>query len=169
MGSPSKAFAATATALLATLLAAGCGDPEIDVDKASKVVGDAVTQQVGARVKSVKCPESVKVKARDTFGCLVTGTDGTKGTARLTQKDDKGNLTFYAPFLHTKEAARVMQTQLRNRSRSTRDAVVSCPQIVVVAKDRTFECSATIGGDERTVAARQTDAKGNFTYNVLTG
>jgi len=169
MRSPLEASVATVAALLATLLVAGCGEAEIDVDKASDFIDSAVTEQVGAQVRSVTCPDSVKVKPRDTFTCLVTGSDGTKGTARLTQKDDKGNLTFYAPFLHTKEAARVMQTQLRNRSRSTRDAVVSCPQIVVVGNGRTFDCSAKIGGNDRTVAARQTDAKGNFTYRVLTG
>jgi len=169
MRSRRPATTAFAAALLTSMLAAGCGEAEIDVGKATKSIDDAVTEQVGAQVKSVKCPESVKVKAKDTFTCLVTGSDGTKGTAQLTQKDDKGNLTFNAPFLHTREAARVMQTQLRNRSRSTRDTIVSCPQIVVVGKGRTFDCSAKIGGDDRKVAARQTDANGNFTYNVLTG
>ena len=165
MRSRPTALAAAAVALLV----AGCGEAKIDVGKASKFIDAAVTKQVGAKVKSVKCPDSVVVKAKDKFRCVVTGTDGTKGDAELTQKDDQGNLTFYAPFLHTKEAARVMQTQLRNRSRSSRDATVSCPQIVVVGRGRTFNCALTVGGDERQVAARQTDAKGNFTYNVLTG
>jgi len=164
MRSRPTALAAAAVALLVS----GCGEAEIDVGKASKFIDAAVTKQVGAQVKSVKCPDSVVVKAKDTFRCRVTGTDGTAGDAELTQKDDKGNLTFYAPFLHTKEAARVMQTQLRNRSRRTRDATVGCPQIVVVAKNRTFDCVVTIGGRERRLVARQTDANGNFTYRVLT-
>ncbi len=153
-------------ALLAALAIGACGESEIDVDEASKFIDSAVTKQVGAQVKSVNCPDSVKVKARDMFTCVVTGSDNTKGDAELTQKDDKGNLTFYAPFLHTREAAQVMQTQLRNRSRTTRGVTVSCPQIVVVARGRTFNCELRDGRDTLTVVARQTNDKGNFTYRV---
>ncbi len=63
----------------------------------------------------------------------------------------------------------VIQTQLRNRSRDARDATVSCPEIVIAAKGRTFDCQLTIDGEQRRVVARQTDAGGNFTYRVLTG
>jgi len=169
MSSRAKAPAAVLAALLATLLAAGCGESEIDVAKASKFIDDAVTKQVGAEVKSVKCPDSVETKAKATFTCVVTGSDGTKGDARLTQKDDEGNLAFYAPFLHTKEAAKAIQTELRNRSRGSRGAIVSCPEIVIAAKGRTFDCRLTVDGEQRKVVARQTDAGGNFTYRVAAG
>jgi len=161
-----KAAAAVAAALLATLALGACGASEIDIAKASKFIDSAVSKQVGAEVKSVKCPESVKVKAKDTFTCVVTGSDGTKGDAKLTQKDDKGNLTFYAPFLHTREAEQVMQRQLRNRSRGSRGVTVSCPEIIVVGKGRNFDCELRNGTDTLTVAARQTNDRGNFTYRV---
>jgi hypothetical protein len=158
--------AAAAATLLATLALGACGESTIDVDKASRFISSAVSKQVGAQVKSVKCPDSVKVKAKDTFTCVVTGSDGTKGDAELTQKDDKGNLTFYAPFLHTSEAENVMQTQIANSSRASRGSTVDCPEIVVVGKGRTFDCVLRKGGAERTIAARQPTAQGNFTYRV---
>ncbi len=142
---------------------AGCGEPRIDIDKTTTFIEAAVAKQVGAPVKEVVCPEKVLVKASATFTCVVVGTDGTKGEARLKQKDDAGSLTFSAPFLNTKAAERIVQRQLR---RQTKGATVSCPQIVTLKKDSRFRCQATTGSRTKTVSARQTDATGNFTYRV---
>lgn len=164
MRSRPTALAAVAAALLSTLALGACGESTIDIDKAEKFIDSAVSKQVGAQVKSVKCPDSVKVKPKDTFTCVVTGDDGTKGDAELTQKDDKGNLTFYAPFLHTREAEQIVVRQLRARAPGAR---VECPEIVVVGKGQIFDCDL-FQTSERTlkVIARQTNAEGNFTYRV---
>lgn len=155
--------AAGVVATLAIVTAAGCGETKIDVDMASKAIDKAVETQVGARVRSVSCPDSVQVEAKATFKCLVTGDDGTKGDAIVTQKDAEGNLTFAAPFLHTREAEQVIERELGKRMS---DATVSCPEIVVVGKGRPFACEAKTGDGARRISARQTDDGGNFTYRV---
>lgn len=152
---------AGASALLAMLALTGCGKAEIDVGKASKFIEDAVQKEVGAKVKSVDCPGSVKVKAKSTFTCVVTGSDGTKGDALVTQRDDKGNMIVSAPFLHPREAEGAIQGQLRKRAAN---ATVDCPEIIVVAKGGKFDCKVASAGPTKSVSATQTDTKGNFSY-----
>lgn len=163
MGARFMSMAPAGAALAAAVGLAGCGEPRIDIDKTATFIKDAVAKRIGTPVKEVKCPQTVAVKASDTFTCAVIGIDGTTGDARLTQKDDRGSLSFSAPFLNTKAAERIVQKQLRRQSK---DATVSCPQIVIVKKDGRFRCQARTGSSTKSVFARQTDSKGNFTYRV---
>jgi len=150
-------------ALAAAVALAGCGEERIDIDKTAAFIKGAVAKRIGSPVKEVDCPQTVVVQALDTFTCAVIGTDGTRGDARLTQKDDQGSLSYSAPFLNTKAAERIVQRQLR---RNTKGATVSCPQIVIVKQDTRFECQARSGSSTKTVFARQTDSEGNFTYRI---
>lgn len=156
-------IAATVMTVAAAMTAAGCGETQIDVKKAAKLIQTAVVQQVGAKVKSVACPKTVKAKAGATFTCLVTGSDGTKGTATVTQKDAKGNITVSAPFLHTREAEASIVSQLKKQAP---DAVVHCPEIIIVANGGRFTCKATAAGSSATIQATQSDALGHFTFKV---
>jgi Domain of unknown function (DUF4333) len=148
-------------ALVAALAAAGCGQQQIDVEKASKLIKGAVAGQVGADVASISCPRQIKAEAHATFTCTVTGADGTKGVATVTQTDGKGTISVAAPFLHKDEAEQSIQSDLRKRAPRT---TVVCPDIVVVKKGGTFACRADLGEFDATVRATQTDAGGNFTY-----
>ncbi len=150
-------------AVLATLAAAGCGQSKIDVDKASKFIDTAVRTKVGARVRSVVCPTKVKVQAKATFRCVVTGRDGSKGNAQVTQRDDKGNMTVRTPFLQPRRAEEAITAEL---SKGEPGTSVACQEIIVVAKGRRFACKATAAGVTRTIAATQTDSNGKFTYDV---
>ncbi|MGI8730910.1 MAG: DUF4333 domain-containing protein [Solirubrobacteraceae bacterium] len=148
---------------MAAVAVAGCGEQRIDVDETAKFAKSAVAKQIGSAVEKVDCPDKVAVKADDAFTCSVVGADGTRGDARFVQKDDEGNLAFSAPFLNTKAAERIVRRQLRKRSKK---ATVSCPQIVIVARNKRFRCRAKTGSETKTVFARQTDSKGNFTYRI---
>jgi hypothetical protein len=148
---------------VAALAATGCGEQQIDVEKSAKLIQSAVEEQVGADVKSISCPDEVKVKANDTFTCLVTGKDGTKGTATVTQTDGKGTISVAAPFLHKDEAEQSIQADLRKRAPR---ATVVCPDVIVVKKGGTFTCTANLGEINATITAKQTNADGNFTYTV---
>jgi hypothetical protein len=150
-------------AAFAALTAIGCGEQQIDVEKSAKLIQSAVEEQVGADVKSIACPDEVKIKAKSTFACVVNGKDGTKGTATVTQTDGKGTISVAAPFLHKDEAEQSIQSDLRKRAPR---ATVVCPDIIVVRKGGTFTCAANLGEVNATVAATQTTANGNFVYNV---
>jgi hypothetical protein len=150
-------------AALAALAASGCGKTVIDGAKAEKLIMSAVETQVGADVKSVVCPKDIKAKAKATFTCAVTGTDGTKGDAVVTQKDGKGNISVAAPFLHTNEAEQSIQAQVSKRASS---AKVTCQEIIVVKKGGTFACEVDVDGDKGKVVGTQTDDQGSFTYKA---
>lgn len=148
---------------IAALVAGGCGQRQIDVDKAAKYIDQAVQAKVGARVRSVVCPAKVEVKARATFSCVVTGRDGSTGRARVTQRDDKGNMTVRTPFLQPRRAEQAIASEL---SRATPGTSIACQEIIVVARGRRFSCEATADGTTRKISATQTDATGRFTYDL---
>ncbi len=157
----SRLIAAVAGA--AALAVAGCGEQRIDVEKSAKLIQSAVEDQVGSDVKAIKCPEEVKVEAKATFTCAVTGRDGTTGTATVTQTDGKGTIRVAAPFLHKDEAELSIQSDLRRRAPR---ATVVCPDIIIVKAGGKFECAANLGEINATIKATQTNASGNFRYSV---
>lgn len=148
---------------VAALTVIGCGEQQIDVEKSAKLIQSAVEEQVGADVKSISCPDEVKVQAKATFTCVVNGKDGTRGTATVTQTDGKGTISVAAPFLHKDEAEQSIQSDLRKRAPR---ATVVCPDIIVVKDGGKFECKANLGEINAIVSATQTSANGNFTYKV---
>jgi hypothetical protein len=148
---------------IAALTATGCGEQQIDVEKSAKLIQSAVEEQVGADIKSISCPDEVKVKAKASFTCAVTGKDGTTGTATVTQTDGKGTISVAAPFLHKDEAEQSIQGDLRKRAPR---ATVVCPDIIVVKTGGKFACTANLGEVNAIVSATQTTANGNFTYTV---
>jgi hypothetical protein len=145
------------------LVAGACGQSQIDVNKAAKFIDQAVQEKFGARVRSVVCPQKVKVKARATFSCVVTGRDGSSGKAQVTQRDDKGNMTVRTPFLQPRRAEQAIASEL---SKATPGTSIACQEIIVLAKGRRFSCKATADGATRKISATQTDADGKFTYDL---
>jgi len=158
-----KATHAACAVVLAALAAGGCGQTRIDVGKTAKFIDQAVQRKFGARVRSVVCPEKVKVKALATFSCVVTGRDGSTGRAQVKQRDDKGNMTVRTPFLQPRRAERAIASEL---SKTTPGTSIACQEIIVLAKGRRFSCTATADGATRKISATQTDANGKFTYDL---
>jgi uncharacterized protein DUF4333 len=143
----------------------GCGDRSIDAGRAQQSIGATVSRQAGVRVQRVQCPAGQKAHKDGRFTCTVTGIDGTTGPVTVVQRDDDGNVRFAAPFLHVREAERVMARQLRATLHAA-TVTVRCPEIVIVAAGRRFVCRARAGGRTLTVRARQTDTRGHFTYRA---
>jgi hypothetical protein len=80
---------------LATALALGaCGDKKLDTGKLEGRIKDGIEKQAGVKVKSVDCPDDVKIKKGDTFTCTATTTSGQKARVRVTQQDDEGNVRY---------------------------------------------------------------------------
>jgi hypothetical protein len=149
-------------ALLAAVALASCGDTTVDTGKGEALIRRAVTQQVGARVASVRCPEGVKAKRDATFTCVVTGRDGSTGNAVVHVKDDNGATQVSAPFLHVRELESVMADQLRKRTKAR--VMFSCQEIVVVRKGARFRCRATSDGKSGSVVVRLIDDAGHFRF-----
>jgi Domain of unknown function (DUF4333) len=148
--------------LLAAAAAMSCGESTVDAVKAEGIIRRAVAEQLQSRVAAVTCPEDVEEKQGATFTCVVTGADGSKGTATATQREN-GGLSVNAPFLNVRQAEGVMARQIGRRS--GRDGVrVSCPEIVVDRAGRRFTCNATAANRFAGFSVRLTDGDGHFTY-----
>ncbi len=160
-----RSLAALVAAAAASLVAVGCGEKVIDSGKVEKTIGRSVIDQTGARVKSVSCPKDQAAKKGDTFTCTVVATDGTKGEATVTQKDDEGNLGTAAPFLHIRDDERLIATQIKQQTKVT--VTVTCPEIVVLKVGGKFRCTASDGKLTRQVETTMTDDQGNLRFKLL--
>ncbi len=160
---PLRASAFAIVAAAAVL--AACGTTVIDRGKAEGLVRSAVVEDVGARVASVRCPEAVPVRKGDRFTCDVQGSDGSQGKVAVRQVDGDGSVEVTAPFLHVRDAEKVMSRELARQLKRAR-VTLRCPEIVVARKGERFTCRATTGTTKREVAVRLTDDEGRFSYRV---
>lgn len=152
-----------ASVVLAFVLA-GCSK-QIDDKKAEKFISSSVAQQVGADVKSVSCPSGLTAKKGATFECTVTGSDGTSGKTTVTEKDDQGNVSVSAPFIHVRELEQSIGQGIGQQINAD-NVDVKCPEIIVGKKGDTFECQATSGSDKATIEVTQKDDQGHVNYKV---
>lgn len=150
-------------ALIAAVTFAGCGETTIDADEQEAFIRDVVVREVGARVASVRCPQDVKRREGDTFRCTVTGPDGSTGDVVLTQRENS-KVRVVAPFLNVGEAEAVIADGVADQLGAD-DVDVSCPEIIVVQKDRHFGCAAK-AASRRTISVRLTDDDGHFRFRL---
>jgi hypothetical protein len=73
---------------------AGCGEKKLNTSKLEDKIKQGIEQQAGVKVKSVSCPGDVKIKKGATFNCRATTTSGQTAPVQVSQKDDKGNVTY---------------------------------------------------------------------------
>ena len=161
---PATTLALTTLALPAVIaVLSGCGTTTIDVAKSERFIRGVVANQIGARVASVSCPDEVEAKEGTSFTCRVTGTDRSRGTVTVHQRDD--DVQVVAPFLHVREAEAAMTAGIEKQIDAD-DVRVACPEIIVVRAGSLFSCTASSAGKEREVKARLTDADGRFRYRL---
>ena len=157
--------ASLALIAIAAVLVGACGSTKIDAKEAEDLIAESVREQVGAEVKSVSCPTGLTAKKGETFECTVTGTDDTTGKAKVTMKDDEGNVDASAPFVHVRDLEREIAGGIGGQIGAS-DVEVSCPEIIPGAKGDVFECDATSGADKAVIEVTQTDGLGNVNYKV---
>jgi hypothetical protein len=163
---PAMRLALAGPPVVAALVLASCGETTVDAGMAEAFIRGVVVEQIGARVASVRCPEGVKAKKGGAFTCTVTGADGSKGNVEVTQKNDNDALEVDVPFLHMREAERVMADRIQSRVKA--NVTVACPEIVVDRKAGLFTCRSTIAGNSRRISARLTDGAGHFRFRLPT-
>lgn len=156
----------TGAAAVVMALLAGCGTTMIDSGKAEDSIKKLVVDQAGVKVRSVDCPEGKEAKAGDTFTCAVTASDGTKGDALVTEKDDEGNVHVSAPFIHPREVEQSIAAGITKQT-GGKATDVACPEIIVAKTAGTFTCRARQGKNAASVEVIQKDTEGNVRYRVV--
>ena len=141
----------------------GCAK-KIDDAKAEKFISKTITDQIGAKVKSVKCPTDLTAKKGETFTCTVTGADGSTGDTKVTEKDDQGNVRVTAPFVNVRELEQSIGAGITKQIGAK--VTVDCPEIIVGKKGDTFDCSARSGDSKARVKVTQTDDQGHVRYEL---
>ena len=86
---------AAASACVAALLLAGCGDDGATIDHTTleKAIEVSVARQ-RHEIVIVACPKGVKSKKGHKFSCTATRANGEQVKFRVTAKDDKGNVKY---------------------------------------------------------------------------
>ncbi|MGF1604637.1 MAG: DUF4333 domain-containing protein [Thermosynechococcaceae cyanobacterium] len=70
--------------------------PKLNIEKLEGLVKKEFAEQTGIAVKAVTCPEDIKIEAENAFDCDIEAEDGQKLKAKVTQKDDEGNVKWDA-------------------------------------------------------------------------
>lgn len=153
-------------AALLAVLVAGCART-IDSDKAEKTIERLVATKIGTQVKRVECPSGKTARKGDTFPCQVTGKDGSRADAIVTETDDKGSVRVSARFLPTAETERSLAAELTDRRGAP--VGVDCQDIIVARKGVTFECATSSGKKMGRLRARQIDDEGRLSYRQVKG
>jgi hypothetical protein len=85
---------ASATLVVAAFVATGCHTAEGTIDGSSlqDQVGSFVAG-LGSAVSSVSCPSSIPARKGHEFTCTVTSPAGLKSLVRVTETDDRGNVS----------------------------------------------------------------------------
>lgn len=85
--------------LILTIALAGCGGTftvtrYVDVERLESTLTDGLTEQTGATIESVECPEEIAMKAGNDFKCTATDDQGNTAVVTVTQDDDQGSITW---------------------------------------------------------------------------
>ena len=76
------------------LAVAGCGDKKLDTGKLEGKIKEGIEKQTGVKIRSVQCPDDVKVEKGDRFTCRATTTTNQRVVVNVTQQDDEGNVRY---------------------------------------------------------------------------
>jgi len=162
---------AASTIVLAFLVGcsfnASCGSRKLDTKKAEEELAAAL-ERLAKMPAKVECPPDVKIKKDDVFDCSITMGDA-KGTYRVTQTDDKGNIAFEMVeyFLMSAQIEEAIVGMLKEKTGVT--GRVDCgPRVRVSTPGTSFFCTAVDDqGKKLKVSVDVKDAKGNVRFNVV--
>ncbi|MCA1701404.1 MAG: DUF4333 domain-containing protein [Actinobacteria bacterium] len=161
------ALALPAGALLAL---AGCGS--IDATKTENAVKQEIARSIGAKLRSVECPEDIPLERGRNFVCTAIGADGTRAPVPVTQTDDAGNVEFEAQLVKP----RVVETGLVGFAQRAAKAgggggearaAARCPELRPVKRGDVILCSLTFHDGSTVVGtATQTDDQGKVKFDL---
>ena len=94
-GAGIRAPAAIVCAVALAAAVAGCAEKQVDTSRAESEIRRSLSDQTGATVKSVQCPDDVKAEKGDRFTCrALVADDDSRIRIRVTQVDGDGGLRW---------------------------------------------------------------------------
>lgn len=151
--------------LLCAVALPACGTKKIDAGKVEKKVAETIESATQVGGVTVSCPGDVKAEKGKPFDCQAKGKDGTRTRIRVQQRDDKGNVFFREPLLHTGEAENSIAAQIAQQTSTT--AKVDCPDLLLVKAGGTFRCKAVAAnGDKAAINGTFVGSGGRFTFKA---
>ena len=153
----------------ALLALAGCGS--IDAAETEKAVGQEISRSIGAKLRSVECPEDIPAERGRTFVCTAIGADGSRVPVPVTQTNDEGDVEFRAQLLKPRvvEAGLVSFAQRAGKAGGGGKgrAAARCPQLRPVRRGDVIQCSLTFpDGSTAVGTATQTDDRGTVKFGL---
>lgn len=150
----------------------GCGRPALlDVDRAETRIAATLAEVYDVEVRSVACPDEVRVADGGRFRCRARLSSATLAVD-VRQTDGEGALQV-DPTAAVLVSSRVADDIVRVLAdRFERDEVeVTCPgdDVRIEEPDATFTCTAVDGDESKDVTVRVRGARGALTYTLGDG
>jgi hypothetical protein len=148
------------------LALAGCGsNVSWSASKVEGTVRTILTQQAGVSVRSVTCPNDVKIGKGVVAYCIATLANGDTVRFSATQEDSSGHVHVGPAEMIALEVENRIEAALHQRNLKVTSAI--CPQHVPIAVGRTFGCIASLGPGQRArIAVTITTPGGGFSMKL---
>lgn len=145
---------------LAALAAAAC--KQLDSRQAEDQIKAYLEKEVGVKVVSVDCPDSIEIKKGNNFECTAKLDTGAPIVVGVDQRDDAGNV-WYQP-MHVVVTKQVEATIAAKMKESGVAGSVDCGEVAVrvVNQGDMFDCAITVGGGKDKLRIEVTDDKGTW-------
>lgn len=150
----------------AVIALSGCGsDVSWSASKVEDTVRTILTQQAGVTVRSVACPNDVKIGKGVVAYCTASLANGDTVRFSATQEDSSGHVHVGPAEMIALEVENRIEAALHQRGIKTTSA--TCPQHVPITVGRTFGCTAAFGHGQRLrVAVTITNPSGGFSMKL---
>jgi uncharacterized membrane protein YhaH (DUF805 family) len=152
-------------------LAARRSATSVDMSAVSTSVSQGLQSQLSLPIATVACPtETRPLKAGDAFECVATPEMGGELTVKVTQQDEKGNVTWeVAKTEGLIDLQTVEQSVVKGlKEQANVDATVTCGGKYRASNaGEVFECQAkTPDGRQSVVGVTITDAQGHVSWEI---
>jgi hypothetical protein len=142
---------------------------KIDGKEIEKVAMEKFGTNYGElKIDKIACPDKIEIKAEAISECKISIVN-TEIRLQVTQKDDKGNLSF--KILDALMGVKKMESSLTSQLMKTKniEAKISCGEAEYVshAPGDVFTCAATTAKGEQKISITVKDATGNVDWELV--
>jgi hypothetical protein len=163
-----KCFSTSTLTLAVGLSLLTACTPKLDIDKLEGLVKQEFAEKTGIAVKTVTCPEDIKIEADQSFDCNIEAEEGKQLKAKVTQKDDKGNVNWDANEGLLSLTA-IEQSIQDGFQKQQAEVTADCGgKFKIAFQGDTFNCKVKDAQDQTgTVEVTVSDNQGNINWKLL--